>query len=246
MSLDDTKRKKAVVPEAEGTPDPPAKNKGGRPRRGGGDPRPNDGPYVIPPKGLLSLGGKPGRMGRAPVDEDGLTPGIRRFVLEYVRCLDTTAAALAAGYAPYTALKADHWLKRPEIKRAIDKALAAVEKRYTLDAASILKELARVAMADPRRLFDEDGNVRPVTSWSSDDAACIAQVEVVKRNVFAGDGKMDTVMKIRLWDKPKTLEILAKHLGLLTERLEIRGDAELIEKLSAARKRVAVAVAIEE
>ena len=184
------------------------------------------------------------RIGRSTQrDSDGLTPNQRRFCLEYVQDLNASAAARRAGYSPTSAMaKGQALMALPSVRRVIDGILSQVERKYTLDAASILKELARVAMSDPRRLFDDEGNVKPINTWSADDAACIAQVDIVKRNVYAGDGKMDEILKIRLWDKPKTLEILAKHLGLLTERLEIRGDAELVEKLAGARRRLAIAV----
>lgn len=195
-----------------------------------------------PPK-ITNARKNKGRKGRNRRDAEGLTFGERKFAMEYVQCGDGQKAAIAAGYSKPTAkFIAQKILTRPHVLAFIDQHLTKIEKRYAIDAATILKELARVSLADPRNLFDADGNVKPVTEWSADDAACISQVEIVKRNVFAGDGKMDTIMKIRLWDKPKSLEILAKHLGLLTERLEIRGDAELVDRLTAARKRIAVVV----
>jgi hypothetical protein len=62
---------------------------------------------------------------------------------------------------------------------------------------------------------------------------------VVKRNITSGDGRVDTVIKIRCWDKPKSLEILARHFGMLTEKIEIKGDQELVTRLAAARRRMA-------
>lgn len=179
---------------------------------------------------------------RAHKDADGLTPRKKLFVLEYMKDFDTQQAALRAGYTPSSALVANKLLREPAVMAVVDRYMAQIEKKYVIDAPTILKELARLAMSDPRTLFTPEGNVKPVTQWSADDAACIAQVDIVKRNIAAGDGKTDEILKIRFWDKPKTLEILAKHLGLLTERLEIRGDAELVERLAGARRRLAVQV----
>lgn len=36
-----------------------------------------------------------------------------------------------------------------------------------------------------------------------------------------GAGKSDKLVRVKVWDKPKALEILAKHHGLLKERLNI-------------------------
>jgi len=44
---------------------------------------------------------------------------------------------------------------------------------------------------------------------------CIASVKVVKKNLIAGDNSTEWVHEIKLWNKPKALELLALHFGLL-------------------------------
>lgn len=39
--------------------------------------------------------------------------------------------------------------------------------------------------------------------------------------------------KVKLWDKPRALEVLAKHFRLLDDRLEVSGSAELMAKFAA-------------
>ena len=101
------------------------------------------------------------------------------------------------------------------MKRAIQAA--------ELSGARVLEELRRLAFADLRDLYDEDGNLKPLHTLTAEQAACIAGLEVVKKNLTAGDGEVDTVIKIKVWDKPRTLEMLAKHFALLTERVEHSG-----------------------
>jgi hypothetical protein len=50
------------------------------------------------------------------------------------------------------------------------------------------------------------------------------EIEVMKRNLDAGDGKREDVVKIRLWDKPKNLELLSKHLGIIKQCVEVEAD----------------------
>ena len=57
------------------------------------------------------------------------------------------------------------------------------------------------------------------------------------KNATAGDGKIDRVLKLRLWDKTKTLNDLARHFALLVDRVEISGDVSLTAKIAAARQR---------
>ena len=123
-------------------------------------------------------------------------------------------------------------LKKPACVKYIAAVRAALniqsleqKTEETLVAAErTLLEIARLAFSDIRQMFDADGNLLPVTKWPAVVSAAVASVEVVKRNVYVGDGKIDDVIKIRLWDKPKNLEMLAKHLQLLVERVEHTGD----------------------
>jgi hypothetical protein len=51
---------------------------------------------------------------------------------------------------------------------------------------------------------------------------------------------METVYKIRLWDKIRALESLAKHFGLLVDRVHVTGELETVSsRLIAARRRLA-------
>ncbi len=45
---------------------------------------------------------------------------------------------------------------------------------------------------------------------------------LVRRNIDSRDGHQDDVIKLKLWDKPENMEILFKHLGLQTERVELK------------------------
>lgn len=105
-----------------------------------------------------------------------------------------------------------HGGRAPQVKRKAAERLADL-----IDPDRVLREAARLAYSDVRELFDPHGNLVPVRDWPDHLAAAIASVEVVKKNVAAGDGHTDTIHKVRLWDKPKNIELLFKHLGLLKE-----------------------------
>jgi hypothetical protein len=92
-----------------------------------------------------------------------------------------------------------------------------------IDPDRVLREAGRLAYSDIRQLFDGDGNFLPISKWPDDIARAVSSVEVVKKNVAAGDGKVDDVLKVRLWDKTGRIQDLMKHHGQLTERLEHSG-----------------------
>jgi len=52
-----------------------------------------------------------------------------------------------------------------------------------------------------------------------------------------GEGRVDEVHEVRFWDKVRALEDLAKHVGLLVEKVEYQGRVDLVGRLQAARLR---------
>ena len=115
-----------------------------------------------------------------------------------------------------------HGGQAPQVKRKAAERLADL-----IDPDRALREAASLAYSDIRALFDEHGNLLPVHQLPAHVAASIASVEIVKKNLAAGDGQTDTVHKLKLWDKSKNLEMLFKHLGLLTERIEHSGGIDI-------------------
>ena len=161
-----------------------------------------------------------------------LTPKQERFVAEYLIDLNATQAAIRAGYSVKTAGSVgSENLTKPEIKAAVEVGQAARAAKAGITADRVLEEVRRLALSDVRTLFDEGGNLRPLHELSDEQAAAVAGLEVVIKNAKAGDGQTDTIHKINVWDKPKSLEMLAKHFALLTERLEHSGGLKILHEV---------------
>lgn len=186
---------------------------------------------------ILSLGVSPTikKLSKAAVKVDA-------FIAEYLVDFNGTRAATVAGYAAKSAhVTASKLLRTPKVREAIEAKRAKQIETADLSAARVLEELRRLAFSDVRSLFDDKGNLRPLHTLTAEQAACIGGVEVVIKNAKAGDNQTDTVHKIKIWDKPRSVEMLAKHFALLTEVVRVDEDASRIEKLMAGRKRVAEA-----
>jgi phage terminase small subunit len=167
-----------------------------------------------------------------------LTPKQQRFVTEYLIDLNATQAAIRCGYSEATAKsQGSRLLTNADVAAAIAAGQAQRFARAELTADRVLEELRRLAFADIRTLFDEAGNWKPIASLTAEEAAQIEQFEVIIKNASAGDGHLDTIHKIKRTDKLKALELLAKHFALLVERVQVSGDADLLARLTAARKR---------
>lgn len=106
-----------------------------------------------------------------------------------------------------------------------------------LSAQRVLEELRRLAFADIGALYDEQGNIRPIHTLTREERASIAGLETVIKNAQAGDGHTDTVLKIKTWDKPRSLEMLAKHFKLLTDIVQVEGLEKVADRLAQARKK---------
>ena len=157
----------------------------------------------------------------------------RRFVAEYLVDLNGTQAAIRAGYSARTAeSQASTLLRNPKVRTAVSEGKAKQLAKADVTAQRVLNEIARLSFSDARKLFDESGNLKPLHELTDDEAAAIASVEIVvqpKRG--AEDRDPDTIHKIKVWDKTRSLEMLAKHFGLLTDKVEHSGQITLPVKV---------------
>lgn len=114
----------------------------------------------------------------------------------------------------------------PQVKAAAKERIRQYVAEM-VDPDRLLQEAARLALSDITQLFDERGGFKPMKDWPEHIRAAASSVEVVKKNLTAGDGHVDEVLKIKVWDKPKNIELLFKHLGLLDEKVKVEGGIEL-------------------
>jgi len=157
-----------------------------------------------------------------------LTAKQQVFVQEYLVDLNATQAAIRAGYSPKSARAygAEN-LTKPDIAAALQEAMQKREERTEITQDMVLREYAKLAFLDPRRFYDDDGNLLPVKDLPDDVAAALASMEVV----FERDGEDDkgrpqfaAVRKIKFSDKKAALDSIARHLGMFKDKTELTGD----------------------
>lgn len=105
-----------------------------------------------------------------------------------------------------------------------------------ITAERTMLEIARLAMADRTAVWRE-GKLLPVEDWPADQKALLEGFEVIVKNAAAGDGHTDTVHKVHLARKQGALDLLAKHFGLVTEKVEHTLSDELLARLDAVKAR---------
>ena len=179
-------------------------------------------------------------------DPDGLTDMQRAFVREYLVDLSPGAAARRAGFSSATASQQGYAMRKNlTIRAAIEQELAKRKASNLITQERVLTELARIAFFDPRRLLDDDGNPIPLHRLDADTAAVIGALEIEDIFEGRGDGRrpVGVVRKYKIADKMAAITNLMKHLGMLSDRVVLQGDADKPVQVQHARASLAEVVA---
>lgn len=122
--------------------------------------------------------------------------------------------------------------------------------RNKITELRLSQEVARIAFSDPIGLFQRTHggrrkfSLKEIDAMSADMRACIASVKVKTENLTAGDDQQDQTVEVKLWDKTKMLELLAKKFGWVkTEPAPPENLEALVSILSEWKRRNALAQA---
>ena len=123
-------------------------------------------------------------------------------------------------------------LKKPEIAKAVEKELVKLAKRLEVTQDKVVKEIARVAFADIRDLFDADENLVNIKKLPKDIACAIAGIDI--KEDYEGGHYVGRTKKIKLNSKVKGLEMLARHLNLFDDTLSLKLGPEILNAILGA------------
>lgn len=114
---------------------------------------------------------------------------------------------------------------KPNVTAYIQEKMHKREARTEITQDWVLRELAKVAGFDPRKLFEDDGSVKLVSQWDDSTAASVSDISTVE--LFSGSNEqkhaIGLVKKVQSRDKIKALELLGKHLGMFRDKVEVTG-----------------------
>ena len=147
------------------------------------------------------------------------------FVDAYCECRVAKEAAIKAGYSARSAeFQGYQLMQKPLVRGLIDERLRESQMRSGITVDRVLKELARIALFDPRSLFDAEGHPLPITELSDDAAAALAGMEVV---IMRGDGDgpdKGFIRKYKISDKNSALDKLMRQMGMFERDNRQRDD----------------------
>ncbi len=187
-----------------------------------------------------------------------LTPKQQRFCDEYLIDLNATQAAIRAGYSEKTAYRtgADN-LRKPQIEEYIAKRQKELSRSTEITQERVIKELALIAFSNNADyahviekkmkaevdgalvdVLDEDG--KPVMYRTVEPVLTEELTEEQKR-ALAVIKKGREGLEVKSCDKVKALELLGKHLGIFTDKIEANVNdttrSELSELLAQRKAR---------
>jgi phage terminase small subunit len=155
-----------------------------------------------------------------------LTDKQQRFVEEYLIDLNATQAAIRAGYSEESARSiGSENLTKPDIQEAISDARARLTEAAQVTQERIVREYAKLAFLDIRKAFDSEGRLKPIGEMDDDTSAAIAGLEVEELYEGRGEARehIGRIHKVKLADKKGSLDSLARHLGMFTDKTELTG-----------------------
>lgn len=185
-----------------------------------------------------------------------LTPKQARFVQEYLLDLNATQAAIRAGYSKRSAQEqGSQLLSHPGVMAAIDAAKVQRSEKTEIDAERVLKEIAAMAFYDPAELIGVAREIEPdekcrdgegviemngrkyAVSGICSPAHIAGLPENVRRAIVGWSWDRNQNFTLKLADKSKALDQLARHLSLYNDRLEVSGVEGLAERIARAKHR---------
>jgi len=152
-----------------------------------------------------------------------LTTRRKLFALEYLKDLNATQAAIRAGYSEKGAeVTGFNLLRNTKVAAEIQAAMNRRAERLTLTSDYTLRAITNIGHFDPRKLFDEKGNLKDISDLDADTARNIAGFEFV--TLYEGEGDQKHAFgqrrKIRLRDSLRALELEGRHQKLFTDKVE--------------------------
>ncbi len=128
-----------------------------------------------------------------------------------------------------------------KVRARVAELMQPVIAKAQLTREQWLESIARLAMFDPRKMFDAHGNPKEITDLDDNEAAAIAGFEFTKEFAGAQKKKGEDVessgrvavgytKKFKLADKLRALELYGKAQCFYADKIELTGkDGEPIE-----------------
>lgn len=180
-------------------------------------------------------------MSKPSVANPGLTEQQELFCREYIKDLNGAKAAVRAGYSERSARsQASRLLTDDNIVSYIQTLKQERTKELKIDANTVLRELLLICKSDLAEAYDDKGYLKPIHKIPPRLRRAIAGIDVFEE--YEGFGrervKVGETRKVKLWNKIDAAGMLAKHLGLLNDKVDHTHTVVIADAMKKARDRV--------
>lgn len=149
-----------------------------------------------------------------------LTGKQKRFCEEYIFDFNATRSAKAAGYSEDTAGSiGSENLKKPEIQAYIKSLQENLEEVAGISRLMVLKEHQKLAFSSIAHLHDTWIDRKEFEKLTEEQKSCIAEISTqIKKISVVREGQPEQdieieYVKLKLYDKQKSLDSISKMLG---------------------------------
>lgn len=172
-----------------------------------------------------------------------LTAKQQRFCDEYLIDLNATQAAIRAGYSERTAEEQGcRLLRNVKVQKYIQNRKQDRIERTEITQDMVLKELANIAFSnaadyanviEKQAMVEVEGNMIPVLDGNGDPVMYRTVEPTLTESLTDEQKRALAVIKkgrdgfeVKPYDKVRALELLGKHLGMWTEKVEVTEKAD--------------------
>lgn len=184
------------------------------------------------------------------VEPDELTEKQRLFCIYYIKSFNQTTAAIKAGYSPDRAhVTGSELVRNRKVAEEIRRLKGEMQQGIFIDAMDVINKYIQIAFADITEYIDftqvESEAIETNVEYNPDGSKKSEKTEVVPYTYtkFAMhrsdqiDGTLitelskgkDGMFKVKLADKMKALEMLAKYMDLLSDNDKKRLQEEKLK-----------------
>ena len=126
-------------------------------------------------------------------------------------------------------VKASELCRKPNIAARIAELMAERCERTAVDADYVLNRLVDIDQMDVLDIMNDDGSLKPLTSWTKIWRSFISGMEVSELYDGSGDQKIlaGVMKKIKWPDKVKNLELIGRHVNVQAFRDKVEHSGHL-------------------
>jgi len=141
------------------------------------------------------------------------------FAYAYIACNFNGAKAYSTAVSDITTAdkQAKKWIDKPHVAKLVAQLTRKYLYTLSIRAEAVVRETAMIAFAD----------MKDFVTWSGDTAMMkpsedigelsriVKKIKIVPRNL--GGGEVRNSIEFELYDKQKSLDLLAKHTGVISQ-----------------------------